>query len=81
MFAIIGILIVILAVAGGYLMEKGHLLVLMQPAELLIIGGAAIGTLLIAKSGADSERRLSRAWAASSANRNLKKNAIWLRCG
>ena len=48
MFAIIGILIVILAVAGGYLMEKGHLLVLMQPAELLIIGGAAIGTMLIA---------------------------------
>jgi chemotaxis protein MotA len=48
MFAIIGILIVIFAVAGGYLMEKGHLLVLMQPAELLIIGGAAIGTMLIA---------------------------------
>jgi chemotaxis protein MotA len=48
MFAIIGMLIVIVAVAGGYLMEKGHLLVLMQPAELLIIGGAAVGTLLIA---------------------------------
>src|SRR5580692_10942637 len=28
-------------------MEKGNLLVLMQPAELLIIGGAAIGTVLI----------------------------------
>jgi chemotaxis protein MotA len=48
MFAIIGMLIVIAAVAGGYLMEKGHLLILMQPAELLIIGGAAVGTLLIA---------------------------------
>lgn len=48
MFAIIGILVVLGAVVGGYLMEKGHLLVLMQPAELLIIGGAAIGTLLIA---------------------------------
>jgi chemotaxis protein MotA len=48
MFAIIGILLVIGAVVGGYLMEGGKLLVLMQPAELVIIGGAAIGTLLIA---------------------------------
>jgi chemotaxis protein MotA len=29
-------------------MERGKLLVLMQPAELIIIGGAAIGTLLVA---------------------------------
>ena len=48
MFAIIGILVVFGAVLGGYLMEKGHLVVLLQPAELLIIGGAALGTLLIA---------------------------------
>lgn len=48
MFAIIGILIVFGAVIGGFLMEKGNLLVLMQPAELLIIAGAAAGTLLIA---------------------------------
>ena len=48
MFAIIGILVVFVAVAGGYLMEHGHLAVLLQPAELLIIGGAGAGTLLIA---------------------------------
>ena len=48
MFAIIGIVIVFGAVVGGFLMEKGHLPVLVQPAELLIIGGASIGTLLIA---------------------------------
>lgn len=48
MFAIIGIVVVIGAVLGGYLMEKGALLVLLQPAELVIIGGAALGTLLIA---------------------------------
>ena len=47
MFAIVGILVVVGAVMGGYLMEHGHLRVLMQPAELLIIGGAALGTLLI----------------------------------
>ena len=48
MFAIIGILIVFGAVIGGFLMEKGQILVLLQPAELLIIAGAATGTLLVA---------------------------------
>ena len=48
MFAILGILIVFAAVIGGFLMEKGHIAVLLQPAELLIIAGAATGTLLVA---------------------------------
>ena len=48
MFAIVGILLVFVAVIGGFLMEKGHILVLVQPAELLIIAGAATGTLLVA---------------------------------
>ncbi len=48
MFAILGILIVFGGVIGGYLMEHGKLGVLMQPAELVIIGGAALGTILIA---------------------------------
>jgi len=48
MFAILGILVVFGAVVGGFLMEKGHIEVLIQPAELLIIAGAATGTLLTA---------------------------------
>ena len=48
MFAIIGIVLVFAAVIGGFLMEKGHIEVLLQPAELLIIVGAATGTLLVA---------------------------------
>src|SRR5260370_35876831 len=48
MFAIIGIVVVFGCVVAGYLMEHGNLRVLMQPAELIIIGGAAIGTVLIA---------------------------------
>ncbi len=48
MIAVIGILVVFLAVIGGFLMEKGHITVLLQPAELLILGGAALGTLLTA---------------------------------
>ena len=48
MIAIVGILLVFAAVLGGFLMEKGHIEVLLQPAELLIIAGAASGTLLVA---------------------------------
>jgi len=48
MFVIIGIVVVFGAVIAGYLMEHGNLKVLIQPAELVIIGGAAIGTVLIA---------------------------------
>jgi chemotaxis protein MotA len=48
MFAIIGIVVVFGCVLGGFLMEHGHVRVLLQPAELLIIGGAAGGTVLIA---------------------------------
>jgi chemotaxis protein MotA len=48
MFAIIGIVVVFGAVAAGYLMEHGNLKVLLQPAELIIIGGAAMGTVLVA---------------------------------
>ncbi len=48
MFSIIGIVVVFLSIIGGFLMEKGKLLVLMQPSELLIIVGAALGTLVIA---------------------------------
>jgi chemotaxis protein MotA len=40
MFSIIGIVVV-------FLMEKGPMAVLMQPAEMVIIVGAALGTLLI----------------------------------
>lgn len=48
MFAIIGLVVVIGAVLAGYLIEHGNLSVLIQPAELIIIGGAAIGTVIIA---------------------------------
>jgi chemotaxis protein MotA len=46
-FIIIGVVVVLASVAGGYLMEGGHPLVLNQPAEFVIIGGAALGSLLI----------------------------------
>jgi chemotaxis protein MotA len=48
MFSIGGIILVFVCVIAGFLMEKGQIAVLLQPAELLIIGGAAVGTVLTA---------------------------------
>jgi len=48
MFSIIGVLVVLGSVIGGFLLEKGNLHVLFQPAEYMIIFGAATGSLLIA---------------------------------
>lgn len=47
MFALIGMGIVTASIIGGYLMEHGNLSVLFQPAEFVIIFGAAIGGFLI----------------------------------
>jgi len=47
-FAILGIVLVVGAVLGGYLLEKGNLWVLLQPAEVLIILGAGLGIVLLA---------------------------------
>jgi chemotaxis protein MotA len=41
-----GLVFVLLAVVGGYLIAGGSLLVLNQPAEFIVIGGAAIGSLM-----------------------------------
>jgi chemotaxis protein MotA len=48
MFSIVGILLVFACVIAGFLMEKGQIAVLIQPAELVTIGGAAVGTILTA---------------------------------
>ena len=47
MLIIIGYLIVIGSVIGGFMLAGGHLAVLFQPVELLIIGGAAFGAFMI----------------------------------
>jgi len=44
---IIGSLLVIGSVAGGFILSGGHLMALLQPNELLVIGGSALGAFLI----------------------------------
>jgi chemotaxis protein MotA len=50
MIALIGILVVIGSVGLGYFMEDGVFGVLMQPAEWVIIMGAALGAMLISST-------------------------------
>ena len=46
MLVIIGWVVVLGCVIGGYVAAGGHLAVLFQPFELLIIGGAAVGAFI-----------------------------------
>jgi chemotaxis protein MotA len=48
MFLIIGIVIVLACVIGGFLMINGPLHTLVQPSEFVVIGGAAFGAMLAA---------------------------------
>lgn len=50
MFVIIGWLIVLGAVLGGFVMVGGHVAALIQPSELITIGGAAVGAFLVSNS-------------------------------
>lgn len=47
MLLIVGLVGVIVAVLGGYMMHGGNVLLLNQPAEFVIIGGAAAATLVV----------------------------------
>jgi len=47
MLLIVGSVVVLACIVAGYLMEGGALGALVQPAELVIIGGAAAGSLII----------------------------------
>lgn len=48
MISLVGILVVIASVLGGFLMEKGKILVLLQPSEFVTIVGASLGTVTVA---------------------------------
>ena len=76
MFVIIGILVVFGAVLAGYLMEHGHIAVLLQPAELLIIAGAGAGTLLIANPLRTLKKIASGAMWRSLERRSSGRSAI-----
>ncbi len=47
MLIVVGYLVVLGAVFGGYALAGGHLAAMLQPLELLIIGGAAFGAFFV----------------------------------
>ncbi|WP_152226612.1 flagellar motor stator protein MotA [Pseudomonas sp. SCB32] len=51
MSKIIGIIVILGSVLGGYLLSGGKIAAIIQPFELLIIGGAALGAFLQANPG------------------------------
>ncbi|CNH08565.1 flagellar motor protein MotA [Yersinia aldovae] len=51
MLVILGYIVVLGAVFGGYMIVGGHLGALYQPAEFLIIGGAGIGAFIVGNNG------------------------------
>jgi chemotaxis protein MotA len=58
MFLLVGTVVVFASVLGGYVAMGGKLYVLMQPFELVIIGGAAVGAFIIANPKAILGRSL-----------------------
>ena len=50
MLVIVGYIIILGAVLGGFVMAGGHLHALVQPTEFLTIGGAALGSFMVASS-------------------------------
>lgn len=50
MLVLVGIAVVTISVFVGFALAGGPLLLMIQPIELMIIGGAAVGTLLIGSS-------------------------------
>lgn len=50
MLILIGYCVILLSVFGGFALAGGHLAAIFQPVELLIIAGAAIGSLVVGNS-------------------------------
>ncbi len=68
MFTIVGLIVVIGSVAGGFAMAGGHFGILFQPNEFVVICGAAAGALIISAPGpirGQVLRAFGRAFTAS----------------
>ncbi len=51
MLVLVGYVIVLASVFGGFALAGGHLAALFQPIELLMIGGAAVGAFIVGNTG------------------------------
>ncbi len=74
MFVLIGLAVVFASIIAGYTMHGGQLLILFQISEWLIIGGAALGSLLIANPP-DLLRRIVQGALATIRGNRISKAA------
>ena len=58
MLIVVGFIIVLVAVFGGFVLQDGHLAALFQPYELLMIFGGALGAFVIA----NDRKAISLTW-------------------
>jgi chemotaxis protein MotA len=58
-FLIIGLVVVFGSIVGGYVMHHGQLQVLIQVNELLIIGGAGLGSMIVGNDPGTLKRSIS----------------------
>lgn len=81
MFVIIGFIVVIGSVFGGFVLEGGPLKVIVQPVEFMIIGGAALGAMLISAPQKLLMKMIARVLASlkgGSANKQLYMDLLKL---
>jgi chemotaxis protein MotA len=78
MFTLIGLAVVFAAVLGGFAMGGGPFSVLVQPSELVVIGGAAVGTLVAAAPGKMRGRLLGTIMKAFSGSLPAKADYLEL---
>lgn len=73
MLVLIGYLVIILSVFGGFALSGGHLFALFQPLELLMIGGSAIGSFIIGNNMKIIKATVKSAISILKGNRYTKK--------
>ena len=74
MLALIGMVVVVVMVFGGYMLAGGKLAIVLRslPFEMMIIGGAAAGTFLIANG---TEIVKGEPWAISAASSTARNGS------
>lgn len=73
MLVIVGLIVVIGSVLGGYIMHHGQIGILVQVSEFLIIGGAALGATLAGNSPSAVKASFQRTMALMKGNPFTKK--------
>lgn len=78
MLIIVGSIVVLVSLVVGFSMAGGHLMVLLQVSEFVTIGGAAIGSFLIAASMEDIKKVMAAIVRAISHKHHTKEDNLVL---